>query len=373
MKSPTGIVLLNLGGPADLDAVEPFLTRLFQDPEIFRLPFQATAGRWFARLRASKVRANYAAIGGGSPIRRWTEAQADGLAAQLERRLAADGPFKVYIAFRYAEPLSETALRQMQADGVERAVALTLYPQYSCTTTGSSLNELWRASQRQGLAHAFRWSVIDRWPTHPGFIQAMVDSVRAGLDQYPPTERDDVLLLFSAHSLPLYVVERGDPYPQEIGASVQAVMERLGLSHEYLLAYQSQVGPIQWLGPQTEQVIRQLGRRRRRNVLVVPIAFVSDHIETLSEIDREYGELARTVGIPGFRRAPALNGSPVLQQALADLVCAHLHTGARHTSQYPLRCPGCTNAWCRTILNADGLHAAHSVPAQEAMATKGTD
>jgi ferrochelatase len=364
MKSPTGIVLLNLGGPADLDAVEPFLTRLFQDPEIFQLPFQATTGRWFARLRTPKVRANYAAIGGGSPIRRWTEVQADGLAAQLARRMAAAGPFKVYIAFRYAEPLSETTLRQMQADGVERAVALTLYPQYSCTTTGSSLNELWRASQRLGLTRAFWWSVIDRWPTHPGFVQAMVDSVHTGLDQYPPAERDDVLLLFSAHSLPLYVIERGDPYPQEVGASVQAVMERLGFSHEYLLAYQSQVGPIKWLGPQTEQVIRQLGRRRRRNVLVVPIAFVSDHIETLSEIDREYAELARAVGLTGFQRAPALNDSPALQQALAELVCAHVHTGAQATRQYSLRCPGCSNAWCRTILNAGGLPATAWAAAQ---------
>ncbi len=347
----TGIVLLNMGGPATLDDVEPFLTRLFQDREIFRLPFQETTGRWFARLRTPRVRANYAAIGGGSPITRWTETQAQGLARRLDARSPETAPHRTYVAFRYTEPLSETTLQRMRADGVDRAVALTLYPQYSCTTTGSSLNELWRACRRLNLARAFVWSVIDRWPTHPGFIDAMAENVRQGLAQYPEAERGDVLLLFSAHSLPMYVVERGDPYPQEIGASVQAVMERLGFSHEYLLAYQSQVGPIKWLGPQTEDVIRQLGRRRRTRVLVVPIAFVSDHIETLSEIDREYAELAQHVGIRGFRRAPALNGSETLQRGLADLVTEHLASGAVASRQYGLRCLSCDDPLCRTILN----------------------
>ncbi len=351
MTSPTGIVLLNMGGPATLDDVEPFLTRLFQDREIFKLPYQETAGRWFARLRTPKVRANYAAIGGGSPIRRWTEAQAAGLERLLDQRSPATAPHRAYVAFRYADPLSDATLQQMRADGVERAVALTLYPQYSCTTTGSSLNELWRVCGQLGLEKAFAWSVIDRWPTHPGFVAAMAESVRAGLEQYPAAERDDVLLLFSAHSLPMYVVDRGDPYPQEIGASVQAVMQALNFSHEYLLAYQSQVGPIKWLGPQTEDVIVQLGRRGRTHVLVVPIAFVSDHIETLSEIDREYAELARRVGLTGFRRAPALNGSETLQCALADLVADHLASGAVASRQYGLRCLGCDNDRCREVLN----------------------
>ncbi len=352
MHPATGIVLLNMGGPASLADVEPFLTRLFQDREIFHLPFQETTGRWFARLRTPKVRANYAAIGGGSPITRWTETQAEGLARFLDERAPATAPHKTYVAFRYTDPLSEAALLRMRADGVQRAVALTLYPQYSCTTTGSSLNELWRACRRLGLEDAFTWSLIDRWPTQPGFIAAMVERINQGLEHYPAAERDDVLLLFSAHSLPMYVVDRGDPYPQEIGASVQAVMEQLGFSHEYLLAYQSQVGPIKWLGPQTEEVIRQLGRSRRRRVLVVPIAFVSDHIETLSEIDLEYAELARHVGITGFHRAPALNDAETLQKGLADLVAEHLASGARATRQYGLRCLGCANPLCRTVQNA---------------------
>ena len=351
MKAPTGIVLLNMGGPATLDDVEPFLTRIFQDREIFHLPFQETAGRWFARMRAPKVRANYAAIGGGSPIRHWTEAQAAGLERLLDECSPATAPHRTYIAFRYADPLSGEALARMKADGVKRAVALTLYPQYSCTTTGSSLNELWRACREMGFENEFVWSVIDRWPTHPGFIAAMAESVRRGLEQYAAAERGQVLILFSAHSLPMYVVDRGDPYPQEIGASVQAVMQALGFSHEYMLAYQSQVGPIKWLGPQTEDVIVQLGRRGRTHVLVVPIAFVSDHIETLSEIDREYAELAHSVGISGFRRAPALNGSATLQRALADLVAEHLAEGISASRQYRLRCLGCENDLCREVLN----------------------
>ncbi len=351
MTSPTGIVLLNMGGPATLNEVEPFLTRLFQDREIFHLPFQSTTGRWFAQLRTPKVRANYAAIGGGSPIRRWTEEQAAGLERLLDAHSPMTAPHRAYVAFRYADPLSDTALTQMKADGVKRAVALTLYPQYSCTTTGSSLNELWRVCRSLGFEREFTWSVIDRWPTHPGFVSAMAESVRIGLEQYPADERDSVLILFSAHSLPMYVVDRGDPYPQEIGASVQAVMQALNFSHEYMLAYQSQVGPIKWLGPQTEDVIIQFGRRGRTHVLVVPIAFVSDHIETLSEIDREYAELAHSVGVTAFRRAPALNGSKELQRALADLVAGHLADGISASRQYRLRCLGCENDLCREVLN----------------------
>ena len=235
---------------------------------------------------------HYAGIGGGSPILRYTRAQGQGMVERLDRLSPETAPHQFYVAFRYITPRSEDALRAMAADGVERAVAFTQYPQFSCATTGSSLNELWRAAGRTGLEPAFRWSVIDRWPVHPGFIAAMAETVREGLEQFAPEERDRVLLLFSAHSLPLNIVDRGDPYPQEIGASVQAVLEQLAVANRYLLAYQSEVGPVRWLGPSTERVIRRLGERGETRVLVVPIAFTSDHIETLSELDREYGELA---------------------------------------------------------------------------------
>ncbi len=346
---PTGIVMLNLGGPSDLDAVEPFLVRLFQDRELMRLPAQRTLGGFIARRRAPRVRKLYAAIGGGSPILRHTEAQGRGMVERLDRISPATAPHRFYVAFRYAPPFAEDALRAMRADGVGRAVAFSQYPQWSCTTTGSSLNELWRAGARLGLEDAFEWSIIDRWPVHPGFVRAVAETVREGLAEFPAEARDRVLLLFSAHSLPLSVIDRGDAYPQEVGASVHAVMQALGFSHPYLLAYQSAVGPVRWLGPSTESVIRQLGARGQRHVLVVPIAFTSDHIETLSELDREYGHVAREAGITHYRRAAALNDRPLFLDALADIVREHLASGARYGPQYRTRCPGCTNPECRGI------------------------
>jgi len=350
-KIKTGIVMLNLGGPATLDAVEPFLLELFADREIIQLPLQGWLGPFIARRRTRSVQKLYAAIGGGSPIRRYTEAQGQGMVQRLDRLSSATAPHGFYVAFRYAAPKSEDALRAMQADGVERAVAFTQYPQFSCATTGSSLNELWRAADRLGLRDAFQWSIIDRWPVHDGFIAAMAETVREGLLGFPTADRDKVVLLFSAHSLPLSIVNRGDPYPQEIGASVHRVMERLGFSHPYLLAYQSEVGPVKWLGPSTERVIRLLGGRGHKHVLVVPIAFTSDHIETLSELDREYGHLAEQVGVTAYRRTPALNLRPDFLDALADIAHRHLAAGRPFGPQYSLRCPGCANPACRGIAN----------------------
>ncbi len=346
--------MLNLGGPATLEAVEPFLLELFADREIIQLPMQTWLGPFIARRRTPAVQQLYAAIGGGSPILRYTEAQGRGMVERLDRLSPATAPHGFYVAFRYTSPKSDDALRAMQADGVERAVAFTQYPQFSCATTGSSLNELWRALDRLGLRDAFRWSIIDRWPVHDGFINAMADTVREGLLGFPANEREKVVLLFSAHSLPMRIVNRGDPYPQEIGASVDRVIERLGFSHPYLLAYQSEVGPVKWLGPSTRGTIRQLGERGHKHLLVVPIAFTSDHIETLSELDRENGHLAEQVGITYYRRTPALNARPDFLDALADVVRRHLGSGLPFGRQYPLRCPGCTNPACRRIVNPVG-------------------
>jgi ferrochelatase len=359
-KPKTGIVMLNLGGPATLDDVQPFLLELFADREIIQLPFQRWLGPFIARRRTPKVRGLYQAIGGGSPILRYTEAQGRGMVARLDRLSPETAPHRFYVAFRYAQPKSDEALQRMHADGVQRAVAFTQYPQFSCSTTGSSLNELWRAALRTGLRDAFEWSILDRWPVHPSFIAAMTDTVREGLDQFTVADRDKVLILFSAHSLPLDVIDRGDSYPQEVGASVQAVVERLGASNPYILAYQSDVGPVRWLGPSTEQVIRRLGARGQKHVLVVPIAFTSDHIETLSELDREYGEVAHEAGITHYRRAPALNDRPRFLDALAEMVRDHLRSGAIHSSQYQTRCAGCTNPQCRNILNPVSSSGARS-------------
>jgi protoporphyrin/coproporphyrin ferrochelatase len=351
--APTGIVMLNLGGPATLDDVQPFLLELFADREIIQLPFQRWLGPFIARRRTPKVRGLYASIGGGSPILRYTEAQGRGMVARLDRLSPETAPHRFYVAFRYTRPNSDDALTRMHADGVKRAVAFTQYPQFSCSTTGSSLNELWRAAARTGLIGAFEWSVLDRWPVQAGFIEAMTETVREGLERFG-SERDQAVILFSAHSLPLNVIDRGDAYPQEVAASVQRVVERLQAPNPFLLAYQSDVGPVRWLGPSTEQVIRRLGRRGHRHLLVVPIAFTSDHIETLSELDREYGEVAHQAGIIHYVRAPALNERPRFLDALAEIVRDHLASGAPCSTQYPLRCAGCTNSQCRNILNPVG-------------------
>jgi ferrochelatase len=350
----TGIVMMNLGGPATLDAVEPFLLQLFADREIIQLPFQSFLGPFIAKRRTPKVQKLYQAIGGGSPILRWTEAQGRGMVERLDRLSPETAPHQFYVAFRYTPPFSDDALKAMQADGVERVVAFTQYPQWSCSTTGSSLNELWRAAGRLRVRNAFKWSIIDRWPTHPGFVSAMADTVRDGLLQFPAEDRSKVLVLFSAHSLPLSVIERGDSYPQEVGATVQGVMERLGFSHPYLLAYQSEVGPVKWMGPSTERIIHKLAKQGHKHVLVVPIAFTSDHIETLSELDREYGDLAKNLGISNYRRAPALNDRPAFLDAMADIVREHLASGRPYGPQYSTRCAGCTNPQCRNILNPVG-------------------
>jgi ferrochelatase len=356
-KVKTGIVMMNLGGPATLAQVEPFLLELFADREIIQLPFQRWLGPWIARRRAPKVRGLYEKIGGGSPILRYTRAQGEGMVQRLDRISPETAPHGFYVAFRYIQPKTEDALRAMAADGVERAVAFTQYPQFSCSTTGSSLNELWRAAARAGLQDAFEWSVIDRWPVHPGFIGSMTETVREGLAQFDPATRDQVLLLFSAHSLPLDVIDRGDAYPQEVGASVQAVVERLARPNPYLLAFQSEVGPVRWLGPSTEQVIKRLGGRGQKDLLVVPIAFTSDHIETLSELDREYGEVAHRVGITNYKRTPALNDRPDFIDALADVVQGHLASRQPYGPLYRTRCPGCVNPQCRHIVHPIGAAA----------------
>lgn len=348
---PTGIVMMNLGGPKTLADVGPFLHRLFLDREIIQLPVQNWLGPFIARMRTKHVQELYEAIGGGSPILRWTKLQGEGMCELLDRLSPQTAPHRFYVAFRYIEPTSEDALLAMKRDGVRRAVAFTQYPQFSCATTGSSLNELWRAAAKLGLSNEFEWSVIDRWPAHPRYVEAVVETIKQGLEEFTEEEREDVVLVFSAHSLPLSVVNRGDAYPAEVGATVHEVMKRLDFAYEYMISYQSDVGPVPWLGPSTEEMIEHLGQQKRNNVLVVGISFTSDHIETLSEIDIEYAELAQKCGIAKFRRAPSLNDNPTFIKALAEIVHEHLQRGEACTKQYPLRCPGCTNPECRNILN----------------------
>jgi ferrochelatase len=284
-----------MGGPASQDQVGPFLSRLFADRDLIPLPAQSLLAPLIAARRTPKIKEQYAEIGGGSPIRAWTETQGNLLAALLDKESPSSAPHKAYIAFRYAEPLTAEALQEMKADGVSKAVALTLYPQYSCSTTGSSLNELHRELQTVDPEGSIDWTVIDRYASHPGLARVFARHIQEALEGYAPEERDDVVLLFSAHSLPMSVVNRGDPYPSEVAATVDQVMRVLGHSHPYRVVWQSQVGPSAWLGPKTEEVVEGYAKQGKKNLLVIPIAFVSDHIETLYELDLEYGALAKEV------------------------------------------------------------------------------
>jgi ferrochelatase len=316
-------------------------------------------GPLIARRRTPKIQKQYAEIGGGSPIRKWSEHQAAEMCKILDKTSPETAPHKPYVAFRYADPLTEDMYQRLLEDGFGggkggRAVAFTQYPQYSCSTTGSSLNELWkwrnrlegkRATGEVDPHGSIQWSVIDRWPTHDGLVEAFAQNIEAKLAEYPEDRRDNVILLFSAHSLPMSVVNRGDPYPAEVAATVWAVMQRLGMKNQYRLVWQSQVGPQPWLGAQTSDTVKNLMKKGLTDMVLIPIAFTSDHIETLYELDKEViGEDAE--GHEGVKRVESLNGNPVFIKALADLAKRHLHSGVACSPQMLLRCPGCVSERC---------------------------
>ncbi|KAJ3792875.1 hypothetical protein GGU11DRAFT_458596 [Lentinula aff. detonsa] len=327
-----------------------FLRNLFSDNDLIPLPLQSILAPYIARRRTPMIERQYADIGGGSPILKYTQIQGEGMAKLLDELHPQTAPHKAYVAFRYARPLTQETAREMKADGVTRAVAFTQYPQYSCSTTGSSLNEIYRKGKAGEFGQDVSWSVIDRWGTHPGFIEAVSQRIEAALAKFSASTRSETVILFSAHSLPLSVVNRGDPYVLEVSASVSAVMQRLGQSNPYRLAWQSQVGPSKWMGPQTSDALKGLSRLGRKQVVLVPIAFTSDHIETLYELDLEYMKEARELGIEIYR-AESLNDSPVFIRALADIAADHLRSqvSGKHgptSVQLGLRCPGCVNATC---------------------------
>ncbi|KAJ5908269.1 hypothetical protein N7495_000951 [Penicillium taxi] len=356
-KGPTAMVFMNMGGPSTTDQVEDFLSRLFSDADLIPLGrLQNYIGPLLARRRTPKIQKQYSDIGGGSPIRKWSEYQCAEMCKLLDKMSPETAPHKPYVAFRYAAPLTETMYDQLLADGFGngkggRAVAFTQYPQYSCSTTGSSLNELWKwrnrvegkDADRSDSAGAIQWSVIDRWPSHSGLVEAFAQNIEAQLKTYPEEKRDKVVLLFSAHSLPMSVINRGDPYPAEVAATVHAVMQRLKFSNPYRLCWQSQVGPSAWLGAQTSDTVMGYVKRGQTDLVLVPIAFTSDHIETLYELDMEVIHEANS---PGVKRAESLNGNPIFIQALADIAHAHLQKEDPCSVQMTLRCQGCKSDRC---------------------------
>ena len=325
MDGRIGVLLLNLGGPDSPEAIRPFLSNLFADREIIRLPGgawgQRLLGRLIVRARLRSARRNYAAIGGHSPLLALTLRQAAALERVFRDEFGLDAT--VAPAMRYWHPFAGEALGDMAARGIRRIVAMTLYPHYSIATTGSSAHELRRVIERD-FRGQFDLTIIDRWPALPGYLDALVGRVRAALGAVPDERREGVALLFSAHGLPLNFIARGDPYVDDIKATLHGVLERLDGQRPWRLAYQSRVGPVRWLRPTTKEALRELARAGCRDVLVVPISFVTDHVETLYEIDQELAHLARELGFVTFRRTAALNDDPGFIRALAGLIVERL-------------------------------------------------
>lgn len=315
MASDLGVLLLNLGGPERLEDVRPFLFNLFSDRQIIRLGpafLQKTIARIIAHRRAPKSMANYQRIGGGSPIRLRTEEQA----AALERALQGDGSFVVRPCMRYWHPFADEALREMAAAKVDRLIALPLYPHYSIATTGSSLTDLRRTLARMGLRLPVR--EIDSWPIEPQYVASLVARIKEGVGGFAG---QPVQVVYSAHSLPVQFIREGDPYVRHLEQTIRAVEEATGVPGR--LCYQSRSGPVEWLGPALPEVIEELAKQGCINMLVVPISFVSDHVETLYEIDIQYREMAEGLGIR-FAATRALNDDPSFIAALRSLVLANL-------------------------------------------------
>ena len=322
-----GVVLFQLGGPDTLEAIEPFLYNLFCDPDIIDFPFARLGRKPLAKLisstRAHKVRHHYATIGGGSPIRRLTERQAQALAAELQAR-GFDA--RCFVAMRYWHPFTAEAVAALEQTHCDEIVLLPLYPQYSSTTTGSSLNE-WNRRYRQNGACVHR---VTNFYRHAGYLDALVEIIDRTLARFAKPERAEII--FSAHSVPLAVIERGDPYQQQIEETAALLMERGGWSNAYRLCYQSKVGASRWLQPTLRATLRQVAEQRIEELCVVPISFVSDHVETLGEIDHEARALAVRFGIRRFEMTPGLNDSPAFIRALADLVFEALGASRREAA-----------------------------------------
>ena len=316
--APVAIVLLQLGGPSSLDEVQPFLENMFRDPELFNLPIPAWVQDWLAgrvsRWRAKQARPLYASIGGRSPIGEITARQADLLERELNRSLCS----RVFVAMRYGKPSTEAAVEAVLAANCRSAILLPLYPQYSTATTGSSVREWRRCAARKQLD--LPTATIDSYPSHPAYITAVAERVSAALARLPADSNPHVL--FSAHGLPQKLVRQGDPYQRHVEETVQRVVRECNLQAPYTLCYQSRIGPQRWLRPGLTETLRRLGRSGCQAVLVVPISFVSDHLETLSEINIEAREQAMSLGIRHFETTTGLNDSPAFIQALAELVLA---------------------------------------------------
>ncbi len=317
--SRRGVILFNLGGPETLEDVRPFLYNLFSDPDIIRIkngPARKLLAWFIATTRQYKSRGLYRQIGGGSPLRKIT----DGQASALQARLAELGcPARVYVGMRCWKPSIDDAFESALRDGVRHLLALPLFPQYSVTTTGSCFNYLRKLIERKAPNGALKTTYVDSWFDEPKYVEAMADTIREARARFPDHEPSGINLLYSAHSIPARYVDEGDPYLKQIRKTVELINQCLGEPCPSTLSFQSRVGPVKWLEPATNAILAEFGRRGIARVLVVPVSFVSDHIETLQEIDILYRQVAADSGIREFQRAPSLNLSPKFIDALAQV------------------------------------------------------
>ncbi|MEX2117204.1 MAG: ferrochelatase [Bacteroidota bacterium] len=316
----TAVVLFQLGGPDSLDAIEPFLYNLFVDPDIIDFPGAFLARRLLARRiaasRSKPVGKHYAEIGGKSPINELTDLQAKG----LEQALRANGiDARVLVAMRYWHPLTEEVIRELQRGSFDEIVLLPLYPQYSKATTFSSMNEWRRQCERLGFSNV-PTRLLCCYPDHPKYISALVGNINQTLKRFAGIDPGDIDLVFSAHGVPVDFIKKGDPYKLHIEETVKQVLRHGGWSSPHITCYQSKVGPARWLEPSLTGVIRSLGSAGRKHLLVIPVAFVTEHIETLHEINIEAREEAQHLGIARFEMMPALNDHPEYIACLTDLV-----------------------------------------------------
>jgi ferrochelatase len=317
----TAVVLLNLGGPDSLESVEPFLYNLFCDPFIIDLPlgflFRKPLARRISSKRRKEAQHIYQQIGGKSPLLELTQQQA----LALESRLAGNefGQYKVFIAMRYWHPFTEAAMQQVRASGATSVVLLPLYPQYSRTTSTSSLAEWKRLAPKYGV-DKIPTRIIPSYHNEANYIAAVAENLQRCLKENWQPHEPQPHILFSAHGVPVSVIERGDPYQAHIEETVRLVMEAIRHSHPHIVCYQSKVGKAEWLKPSTEDTIKKLGAEGVKDMLVVPIAFVSDHSETLYELDMLLKDVALAAGVKKYVRVPSLNSSPRFINTLAELV-----------------------------------------------------
>ncbi len=319
----TAVVLLNLGGPDSLKAVQPFLENLFNDPDIFRLPFQKSLARYISKKRAPKVQKEYELIGGKSPINAWTEKQR----SLLENKLRNSGnDIDVFVAMRYWKPLTEETVAKVEKENYAKIIMLPLYPHFSVSTTGSSFNE-WKRFYKGDESKLI---YINSYPVNPVYLKAINERIDESLLRFPENLRKEVQLVFSAHGTPVSYVKKGDPYSFQIKETIVGVMKLRNNSHEHHLCFQSKVGPAKWLEPSTAKMIEELVSKGKRNLLIIPISFVSDHVETSFELDIEYRHVADKVGIENYIVMKGLNDSRLFIDALYELVSENLPNNAEN-------------------------------------------